>query len=284
MDTSFCRRNCWQFRLLKYIEPHEDCCNVLFALSRYLKNEIRRDALQNFIQLKTFEMWSVCFLPNRVCFLPNRVVLYDYYDLHKNLLDFVDIYRLYYAPTAPKHNTNCVCITEKVYNFFAMMGHYFKVTELTLKTLKNHGEYLHHTNGMIMADLMRLLEHKKLFHMYWLLKRLLLYRPSSLKSPESLLAQTARSIYHGGGRPLWQLRYMVNTTNMPLLLRRIVEQKWSDDRVLNEFLVHYTHQLNQFSTKFTPGRVLQNYNVCLAEIKFLMYDKFDDDLTSVALT
>ncbi|AGR57093.1 hypothetical protein [Choristoneura rosaceana nucleopolyhedrovirus] len=263
MSTSLYRQTCWQYRLLKYIEPYEECWNVLFIVSQYLKNKIRQNALQNYIKVKTFDS---C-IRSKCSFLPNRVMLCQYYNLQEELLKFIDIYQLYYAPTVPKHNIGAIIHSKKIYNFFAMMGDYFEIVEMMLKTLKYNGERLHYTNGMMMVDLMRLFENNKLFHMHRLLQRLLLYCSPLRKTPESLLAQTARSIYRRGGRPLWQLRYMIDTMDMPFKLR-VIERKWSDDCMLNEFLTHYQHQLNEFSTKFEPGRALKNYKVCLAEIRF----------------
>ncbi|BBU37538.1 hypothetical protein [Choristoneura diversana nucleopolyhedrovirus] len=315
MAALYSRWSCWQYYLLKLIEPHEDRWEKLFAASEYLKKRVYQNALKNYIKLKTFEIQNGYYVNENAYYFVNENS-YNYYHpnedenmCYNKVFDFHHYYRidLLYkfrdiCSEIQNSTRNCipndvryVIIKEEFYenhakNFLKILYTYFVKILSFLYWLQRKGQYLHYQNEMVMNDMMVLFKNSGLFHMCWLMQRLLMYYPSTLrKTPESLLILSARSIYCRGGTPLWQLRYTMDILHMPSKLRT-VEHKWTDDEHLNEFIKHYEKQMSHFTilpfTRFEPSlshiyiaNITRQYfknkfccgkdNVCADEISFM---------------
>ncbi|AGR57094.1 hypothetical protein [Choristoneura rosaceana nucleopolyhedrovirus] len=293
MAALYCSWSCWQYYVLKLIEPYEDRWDKLFAASNYLKKQVYHNALKNYIRLKKIEDIWYYHTDESMCLYKKKLNLkFLHYDnFNKLLYKFSNICNLIQNEFICVHNNNIcssiylnqIYIYEyEVIEFFRELYNYFVKILSFLYELQENGQYLHYQNEMLMNEKITFFKNSCLFHMCWLMQRLLMYYPSSLcKTPESLLILSARSIYCRGGGALWQLRYTIDTLHMPSKLHTF-KRKWSDDEVLNEFIKHYKKQKSHLCNirNFDPTDIAKHYlnskfghrfqnNICANEISFI---------------
>ncbi|AAP29871.1 unknown [Choristoneura fumiferana multiple nucleopolyhedrovirus] len=260
MAVLYCRWSCWQYYLLKLIESY-DRWDTLSAASNYLKKQVYRNALKKYIEEKKIEICNYYtdkfVYPRKELFdfkfHFHHDIMYSHHAFNILLHEYSNIHKLIRNENFYK-NSNVLVVLKGI-NFFEYLYNYFVQILSFLYELQKNGQYVHYQSEMAMNDQIVSFKNNRMFHMSWLMQRLLMYYPSSLcKTPESLLTLSARSIYHRGGQLLWQLRYTMDTLDMPLRLRTF-KRKWADDEALNVFIKHYETQKAHFSNFLCHPRV-----------------------------